>query len=74
MLYLKLSICVHKNVFCMFSLEIMQFYFILFFLYFLNEKFQLCTKMRDSKVYTSAYTFFSHSYCLFDLLVNVFND
>ena len=46
--------------------------FILF--YFLNEKFQLFTKMRDSKVYTSAYTFFSHSHCLFDLLVNVFND
>ena len=50
------SICVYVDGFI--SFKIMHFYCILFFLYFLNEKFQLCTKMRDSKVYTSASTFF----------------
>ena len=37
------------------SLKIMPF---LFFLNFLSEKFQQCTKVKCSKVYTSASTFF----------------
>ena len=53
-----MNACVYPYVDGFISFKIMHFYFILFFLYFQNEKFQLCTKMRDSKVYTSASTCF----------------
>ena len=77
-MYVDVYICMHVCMYIYGWFHFSQNYAFFFFLNFLIEQFQQFTGMRHSKVCTSASTFFLHSQlylqCLFNLLVNIFND
>ena len=61
LMYIFMHVCIYTCIYGWFHFS--QNYAFFIFLKFLNEKFQQCMKMRHSKVYTSASTFFSYSHC-----------
>ena len=74
-LYFCICICIYTNVYVyiwmvLFLSKLCLFFF---FLTFLNENFQQCTKVKCSKVYTSASAFFSRSICeIIDIVIYIY--
>ena len=64
-MYVDVYICMHVCMYmCIYGwFHFSQIYAFFFFWNFLNEQFQQLTRMRHSKVYNFASTFFSHSHC-----------
>ena len=58
LMYVSIYVCIYMCIYEWFNFSQNSSFFI--FLKFLNKKFQQCTRMRHSKVHTSASTFYSH--------------
>ena len=78
-LYFCICICIYTNVYVYVYVYIWMVLFLsklclfFFFLTFLNEHFQQCTKVKCSKVYTSASAFFSRSICeIIDIVIYIY--